>query len=243
LQGELVVIQNKPPAGLQHEDKKEEKFDTRSVDEIAQERANVILMEAQRQAEALVRTAQLEAARIKGEADSLHGQAKELGHREGFEEGLAQGRQAAEKEMKLAVEQAVQNANRLIRAAEQQQVEFLVDAERQVLELVLECVRKVLAREVEENPLVVLPIVTAAISKVKDQDSIQIRVHPDDYETVLMARRDLQLLIGREEGLRITADHTVSPGGCIVETTAGTVDARMETQMEMLQRALKEVTP
>lgn len=46
-----------------------------------------------------------------------------------------------------------------------------------------------------------LPIVTAAISKVKDQDSIQIRVHPDDYETVLMARRDLQLLIGREEGL------------------------------------------
>ena len=243
LQGELVVIQNKPPAGLKHEDKKEEKFDTRSVDEIAQERANVILMEAQRQAEALVRTAQLEAARIKGDADSLHGQAKELGHREGFEEGLAQGRQAAEKEMKLAVEQAVQNANRLIRAAEQQQVEFLVDAERQVLELVLECVRKVLAREVEENPLVVLPIVTAAISKVKDQDSIQIRVHPDDYETVLMARRDLQLLIGREEGLRITADHTVSPGGCIVETTAGTVDARMETQMEMLQRALKEVTP
>lgn len=38
-----------------------------------------------------MRTAQLEAARIKGEADSLHGQAKELGHREGFEEGLGSG--------------------------------------------------------------------------------------------------------------------------------------------------------
>ena len=113
LQGELVVIQNKPPAALQHEDKKEEKFDTRSVDEIAQERANVILMEAQRQAEALVRTAQLEAARIKGEADSLHGQAKELGHREGFEEGLAQGRQAAEKEMKLAVMEKFDQLDRL----------------------------------------------------------------------------------------------------------------------------------
>lgn len=44
------MIQNKPPAGLQHEDKKEEKFDTRSVDEIAQGESHVILMEAQRQA-------------------------------------------------------------------------------------------------------------------------------------------------------------------------------------------------
>lgn len=242
MKSQPLILQYRLPAPVKAQEA-ESVFDGRGVDEIAAERAQVILAEAQRQGEASLRAAQLDAARLKGEAESLYAQAKEEGHRAGFAEGLVQGRQAAEREMRQVRDEAVQNANHLVRLAESQQLAYLEEAQSQVVELTLAVVRKVLAREQEENPFVVLPIVTAAVEKIKDQENIHIRVNPEEYETVLLARRDLQLLIGREEGLRITADHTVAVGGCLVETSAGTVDARLETQLEMVRRALKEVAP
>jgi flagellar biosynthesis/type III secretory pathway protein FliH len=73
-------------------------------------------------------------------------------------------------------------------------------------------------------------------------DWIRLRVHPDD-EAPVTARRDA--LAARAPGaaaLDIVADETVGRHGCVVETAVGRVDARLETQLAALERALLEET-
>ena len=91
--------------------------------------------------------------------------------------------------------------------------------------------------------MVVLPIVTAALKKVRDQEQIEIRVNPEEYHLLLQARKDLQLVLGREQALQIVADQTIPAGGCIIDTAYGSVDARIDTQFDTLRKALAEVIP
>jgi len=203
------------------------------------------------QAQKLYEEARLEAEKCLSEAaaqaEQLKQQAYEIGYQEGFtagqQEGFQSGRQEAETAMQQQLIESEAKAGRLIACAEQQYKESLISAERQIIELSLNIASKVLARELEENPMVVLPIVKAALAKVCDQEQISIRVCPEDFELVIQAKRDLQIMVGRENALSIISDHTVSCGGCMIDTPYGTVDARIDTQLEAVKKALQEIMP
>lgn len=201
----------------------------------------------QEQADALLRLAQQEAVACRTEAEtyaeSLQQEARQQGYEAGYQEGFQNGVEAATKEMQAKVDQATKQAANILSCAEEQSRGIIIGAERQIIDIAMTIARKILSREIEENPMVVLPIVTAALDKVRDQEQIKIRVHSEDYELVLQARRDLQMLVGREQGLQIVADPTISSGGCIIDTAYGSVDARVDTQLDSIRKALEEVLP
>jgi flagellar assembly protein FliH len=194
----------------------------------------------------------LEAARL--EADAVLAEAREQakcmeqqafdeGHEQGVQQGMAAGRQEALDQMRLQMTQAAQEARRIIDLANEEYKATILEAERQIVDIAMAVARKMLVREMEENPMVILPIVKEALDKVKDQEQIVVRVSPDDFELVLHAKIDLQMMIGREHSLTITADHTLEHGSCVIDTSYGTVDARIDTQFEMLKKALQGVQP
>jgi Flagellar biosynthesis/type III secretory pathway protein len=175
--------------------------------------------------------------------EEAHSQGLQEGHEQGYREGYNHGKDAAQAEMQQALQSSIEKAQHLVKTAEQEIDQMFIDAERQIVEIALSVASKLLAREVEDNPTTVLPIVKEALSKVTDQNQITIRVNSEDYEMVLMAKRDLHLMIGRENAISVTADHTVSAGGCVIETGLGTVDARLDTKLELVYKAIQEVLP
>ncbi len=177
------------------------------------------------------------------EADSVRREAYDEGYRHGYDEGLARGEAAGMEQARGAIDDAAAQADRILALARQQADEALAAAERQIVELSLAVAAKVLAREVAEDPAVILPIVKAALAKVEDQERITIRVHPDCYELVLAARPDLQASLTRANNVAVTADSALKAGDCIVETPFGTVDARIDTQLELVKAALKDLMP
>lgn len=177
------------------------------------------------------------------EAESVRREAHDEGYRHGYDEGLARGEAAAMEQARGALANAAAQAERIISEAQRQAGEAFAAAERQVVELALAVAGKVLAREVAEDPAVILPIVKAALAKVEDQERITIRVHPGCYELVLAARPDLQASLTRANTVTVTADGALKEGDCIVETPFGTVDARIDTQLELVKAALKELMP
>ena len=44
-----------------------------------------------------------------------------------------------------------------------------------------------------------------------------------------------------DSSLSITSDESLKPGDCLVETPNGSVDARLQTQIEQLKKAVREV--
>ncbi|SDF38891.1 flagellar assembly protein FliH [Sporolituus thermophilus] len=206
-----------------------------------------IIADAEKEAARLLSEARKNAAALLNEArqqyEKLKKEAFDQGYQAGYSQGMQQGRQDIEAERQNALRQAADQAGQLLAAARREYQQTLIDAERHIIDLALAVARKILAREIEENPMVVLPIVRAALEKVRDQEQITILVNPEDFEVVLEAKRDLELVIGRERALQIIADNTVGRGGCLLDTPFGMVDARIDTQFEMVKRALEDLLP
>lgn len=77
--------------------------------------------------------------------------------------------------------------------------------------------------------------------KVKDQPSVNVRVSPDSYDLVLMARSEMQNLLEGNALLEVHSDETLGPGDVILETPNGDVDARLSTQLESIRKAIQDV--
>ena len=45
------------------------------------------------------------------------------------------------------------------------------------------------------------------------------------------------------ENVRIEEDSRVDPGGCIIETSFGDIDARIQTQLQVLEEKIRELVP
>jgi len=74
-----------------------------------------------------------------------------------------------------------------------------------------------------------------ALSALPESGPVRARLHPDDIESV---RRDLTREI--DDGrVVLTADDTISRGGCIVNSDAGTIDATVETAIAMVAETAK----
>jgi flagellar biosynthesis/type III secretory pathway protein FliH len=67
-----------------------------------------------------------------------------------------------------------------------------------------------------------------------------VRVHPDDVAAVTVRRDALAARAPAGAALDIVADEAVGRHGCVIETALGRVDARLETQLAALERALLE---
>jgi len=195
-----------------------------------------IIAAAREKAAAVVAAANEDAARLRQEA-------YDEGYDKGFAEGQGRGEAAGLEQARGAMAEAAEKAAQIMALARQEADESFRAAERQVVELALAVASKVLAREVAENPTVILPIVKVALEKVQEQEQITIRVNPECYELVLAARSELQTGLARAGSVAVVADGALKGGDCIVETPYGTVDARIDTQLELVKAALKELLP
>ena len=203
---------------------------------LAQEKAEELLQMAQQQAENIKNQSAQESAQLKE-------QAKEEGRSQGYDLGYKQGLAAANDRMKEQLTQTSERCNAMILASEQEYSRIVQEAEPQIIELVLAICRKIIVEEVGERPSAVLAVVREALQRVRDQKQIVIHVSPDDYDFILAARRELQSVIGAEQSLSITADPVLNKGGCLIETSFGTVEAGIDTQLDSIRKVLQGMLP
>lgn len=245
---QMAVAEAAKEEALPSEELQESEVSQREILEAeAQQIIDEMMKLAHGEAETIRDTARAKAQALLDEASIQAEEVREKARQEGYQTGYQAGEEAAQlavrNDMAQEIEQTAAKAENLLETAKREGQEMLFAAERQMIELVVCIAKKVLAYEVEENPLVILPIVKAALAKVKDQDEFTIRVHPEDYEVLLQAKRDLQMMVGREQGITINADRTLDKGGCVIDTPYGSVDARLDTQLENVKKALQGVMP
>ena len=133
-------------------------------------------------------------------------------------------------------------AEKTLRDAHDAMRDYLMQAEEDIVSIAMTAVERILPQQFIDVPQMVLPIVRDAILRVKDQKEVIVHVPPDSYDFVLMARDELRgLLTAGDTNLTITSDEAMKPGDCLVETPNGSVDARLQTQIEQLKKAVREV--
>jgi flagellar biosynthesis/type III secretory pathway protein FliH len=102
---------------------------------------------------------------------------------------------------------------------------------------------QIVGHAVAVAPGVMAEIVGVALDACRPRgDWVRVRVHPDDAAAVAARRDALVSRAPRAAVLEIVEDETVGRHGCVIETPVGRVDARLETQLAALERALTEAT-
>lgn len=161
----------------------------------------------------------------------------EQARQQGFERGLAEGREQGLAECTVHLD-ALANLLASARAALDQAIDGIAEVG---VEVVCEAVGKIVGQAaVERNGA--FAIMREVIRRAKERSRLVVRVSPRDYE-MLDGCRD-RLIEGLSVGsVEIVADDRVRLGGCLLETPVGSLDGRLEVQIERLRETLIAATP
>lgn len=153
---------------------------------------------------------------------------KEQAQREGFEEGFKKW---------------VDTIARL----EEEIIKVRSDMEKMLVPVALKASKKIVGREIEQSPTAIVDIVSNTLKAVSQHKQITIYVNKKDIDALETNRNKIKQLFESLEVLSIRERADITPGGCIIETEAGIINAQLDNQWRILENAFerllkKEVT-
>lgn len=171
--------------------------------------ANDILKKVQREAEEHKKAAIEEAEKI-----------KEIGFQEGFQEGL------------VALDAH-------ILAIDQELKELRDEVRKKILPLALKAARKIIGEELKLHPERIVDIVLTSLKPVTQHRRIALYVNRQDLETIEKEKPKIKKIFEHLDSFSIQERSDIEPGGCIIETEAGIINAQLENQWRALESAFE----
>lgn len=208
-------------------------------------KASQLLKDAQIQAEIVRQEAKAEADKLMLDTQDKVASLQEEAKKQGYEQGLAEGRETGAQQIREEQHQILVDANagaeRLLKEAQTACQDYITSAENTIAEMVLKIANKILPRHFIDVPQMILPLVQEAIQKVKDQPKVVVKVAPEAYELVMMAQSELQAQLEGSGQLEVQSDGSLKAGDCLVESPNGVVDAGVATQLRLVEQAVRNV--
>jgi flagellar assembly protein FliH len=152
-----------------------------------------------------------------------------------FEEGFAAGVAQAQSQLDGP-------AGALAAAADQLQAlrtDAAASVEADAVDLALRIAEQAVGAAIAVDPELVVEAVRGALRRLVERDRVLILVNPDDLELV---RDHVARLVGELGGIEhceVQAERRVRPGGAIVRTSEGEVDATLETKLARAREVLE----
>lgn len=211
-----------------------------------------ILQDAESFAEEQVRSAMEEAATIKQQAqaeieawwherrlqdEEALNEARDRGHAQGYQEGMAQ----AEMELRDQYESTLQEATQILEQAYLLKQQIIQEAEPFLIELSTSIAEKVIGRQLTLEPEWTIDSIRKVLSRRKEKGIITLCVSPAQFNYIQDARDELLLAIDSQAELQIIPDVSVLDQGCVVRSSFGSIDARIDTQLKEIKNALQQL--
>lgn len=204
----------------------------------------------QAEAEAIIERARAQAeqaaAAIREASVKRAAELYEQRRRQGYEEGLAAGLEAGKAEALAEAQQTFQARHATLAAAmgeavarfDAQKEAWLSAVHRDAVELVMEIARRVVRRIGKADRDAAVESLRQVIERVGHGRDIAVRLSPADVEAVRTFAETLAADCEQWRHVRLIADKAVEPGGCVVETGPGTVDATLAKQLDRIAAEL-----
>jgi type III secretion protein L len=113
---------------------------------------------------------------------------------------------------------------------------FYAKSEPDMVRLAMAVARKLLGGELEARPEAVACIVRDALAGIRQARRVTITVHSSQAAALRTQLHTLELAASCE--VQVTAREDLDPAGCLIDSDFGIIDARLETRLATLERAL-----
>jgi type III secretion protein L len=147
---------------------------------------------------------------------------KEQAQKEGFEEGF-----------KAWIEK--------IAKVEEEIINVRKETEKVALPVALRAAKKIVGRELELSENAIVDIVSNSLKAVVTHKKITIYVNKKDLEALDKNRNKIKDLFENLEILTLRERPDVEPGGCIIETEGGIINAQLANQWRIIENAFDKM--
>lgn len=153
---------------------------------------------------------------IAKECEALKAQAQKEGFQEGFKQWAAQ-----------------------TALLEQEIIKVRGELEKFLVPVALKAAKKIVGREMELSDDAIVDIVSNTLKSVSQHKKITIYVNKKDLDALERNRSRMKEIFESLEVLSLRERNDIAPGGCIVETEGGIINAQLENQWRILENALE----
>lgn len=168
---------------------------------------------------------------------------------EAFQKGYSEGLQKAalkEQEMleegRKRIEETCQRLEGIIKRLDNYRRDTVEELLPEIINLSVEIASKIVRKEVELDRNIVSYIAQETLSKVEDtNETVTIKINPIDYDVIVEHLSVLKESSGLKH-IVIEPVASIEPGGCLVETDKGEIDARIEEQLKEIADAVSTAT-
>lgn len=158
---------------------------------------------------------------------------------EAYEKGFAQGEKDGFEMGSKKLEKIIDRILCTLQDMVDYRQEFVKKYEKEILNLIRAIAEKVLRVAVRMDNQIVRETILEAFSLAADRSEVSVRVNPEEVEYVKEIRPEFFGRISELKSITIESDPSITRGGCFMETTFGNVDARLETQLQKITKAVE----
>lgn len=143
---------------------------------------------------------------------------KKKGYDDGYQEGLTQ-------------------LNESVIALDNEKKRLRHEMNQLILPLALKAAKKIVAGELQTHPETIVNIVLQALAPVMQNHKITIYINKADKEVLEAEKARVKEKLEQIESLVIKERDDISPGGCMIETESGIINATIENQWRGIESA------
>ncbi|WP_090787991.1 FliH/SctL family protein [Paenibacillus sp. GP183] len=243
LQGGLMN-QDDPLGHLTQEQRQELHHAKAMKDQIlqdAEEYANEQIQKTLQECEIMREQANAQIDQWWQERRSLDEEIVQQAKQSGFDEGYQAGLQQVEAQLRLDYEEMLHEARSILEQSYTLKQQIIQESEPFLIEMSTSIAEKVITRQLTMSPEWVIELIQKVLARRREKGTITLCVAPGHFGYLQDAREELLTAIDSQAELEIIPDSTVLDHGCVIRSSFGSVDARIDTQLKEIKSALQQI--
>jgi len=202
------------------------------------------------QAERLIAASKDQAARLLSEARREANELVSAADAKGFEQGLQRsiaegnelgfqsGRTEAIQRFTESLDQLTTRWSESLNLWNHERQRMLDEAREDVIRFAFELSQRVVHRIAAGDPTIIQDQLRESLALLTRPSALRISLNPRDRELAEQVLPELVKAIGESAHASLHDDSSIEPGGCVITTAAGHIDASIRTQLDRIAEVL-----
>ncbi len=116
----------------------------------------------------------------------------------------------------------------------------LIKFQESVVSVAVIIAENIINNEIVENKNLIIKNIEEIFKNLKDEVIFKIKLHPDNVDILKDVKSSLISKQNGSKDIDVVPDSSVDKFGCILETSAGVIDTRIKTQLEIIAKRLEQ---
>lgn len=116
------------------------------------------------------------------------------------------------------------------------------ELQKSVMPVALRAAKKIVVSELSTHPEVIVDIIMSTLKTVAQHKRIVVYLNKKDYEHVEKEKNKIKAIFDELETFSLRERDDIEPGGCIIETEGGIINARLEDRWRTLESAFEALS-